>query len=197
MVLSFEVPPCGVVIRVPLCGVVVRVPPCGADVCSCFSLVVLMCVRASPLWCWCVFVLLPCGAGVCSCFSLVVLVGVCGSPCGGVVGVFPPCGGVVWSPCGVVVGRGRGRREGGEGRGGEEGRGCFFSVAMLRVRPCADAPHLGSSFTSRCSAPLLLTLRVWRLRVACACAWSWLSHPQPPDPSQHGCTVGVDRDPPV
>ena len=34
-------------------------------------------------------------------------------------------------------------------------------------------------------------------RVACVRAWSWLSHPRPPDRSQHGCTVGVDRDPPV
>ena len=28
-------------------------------------------------------------------------------------------------------------------------------------------------------------------RVACVRAWSWLSHPRPPDRSQHGCTVGV------
>ena len=27
--------------------------------------------------------------------------------------------------------------------------------------------------------------------------WSWSSHPRPPDRSQHGCTVGVDRDPRV
>ena len=26
--------------------------------------------------------------------------------------------------------------------------------------------------------------------------WSCLGHPQPPDRSQHGCTVGVNRDPP-
>ena len=28
-------------------------------------------------------------------------------------------------------------------------------------------------------------------------SWSCLGHPQPPDRSQHGCTVGVNRDPPV
>ena len=25
----------------------------------------------------------------------------------------------------------------------------------------------------------------------------YIGHPQPPDRSQHGCTVGVNRDPPV
>ena len=28
----------------------------------------------------------------------------------------------------------------------------------------------------------------------CACG---LSYPQPPDRSPHGCTIGIDRDPPV
>ena len=39
------------------------------------------------------------------------------------------------------------------------------------------------------------------LSCALTCAalgsWSCLGHPQPPDRSQHGCTVGVNRDPPV
>ena len=30
-----------------------------------------------------------------------------------------------------------------------------------------------------------------------SCLWCCLGHPQPPDRSQHGCTVGVNRDPPV
>ena len=57
--------------------------------------------------------------------------------------------------------------------------------------------QLGSATMAGWSAPLLLTSRVGRLCVTCACAWSWLSHPRPPDRSQHGCTVGVDLDPPV
>ena len=38
-----------------------------------------------------------------------------------------------------------------------------------------------------------------RYAFVCAvlCSWSCLGHPQPPDRSQHGCTVGVNRDPPV
>ena len=29
------------------------------------------------------------------------------------------------------------------------------------------------------------------------CGLGVASYPQPPDRSQHGCTVGIDRDPPV
>ena len=34
-------------------------------------------------------------------------------------------------------------------------------------------------------------------RVTVFCGLGVASYPQPPDPSQHGCTVGIDRDPPV
>ena len=49
---------------------------------------------------------------------------------------------------------------------------------------------------------LVLVLRV-RLRcvphlsVLCSGSWSCLGHPQPPWRTRHGCTVGVNRDPPV
>ena len=48
-----------------------------------------------------------------------------------------------------------------------------------------SATRLFGRHPSRCSAPL-----VFALRVACVCACG-LSHPRPPDRSQHGCTVGV------
>ena len=80
--------------------------------------------------------------------------------------------------------------------------------------PCSDDQRLCSAtkllgrHPSRCSPPFfhnhvrvnsVLAARTACLasRVACVRAWSWLSHPRPPDRSQHGCTVGVDRDPPV
>ena len=34
-------------------------------------------------------------------------------------------------------------------------------------------------------------------RVLVVCGHTAASYPQPPDRSQHGCTVGIDRDPPV
>ena len=72
----------------------------------------------------------------------------------------------------------------------------------------SSATRLSGRHPSRCSPPLCLnhvgvicTLAVRTAclasRVACVRAWSWLSHPRPPDRSQHGCTAGVDRDPPV
>ena len=79
-------------------------------------------------------------------------------------------------------------------------------------QPCCgctcSATRLLGCHPSRCSPPFfhshvrvnsVLAARTACLasRVACVRAWSWLSHPRPPDRSQHGCTVGVDRDPPV
>ena len=76
--------------------------------------------------------------------------------------------------------------------------------------PCCgctcSATRLLGRHPSRCSPPLchnyvgvICTLAVRTAclasRVACVRAWSWLSHPRPPDRSQHGCTVGVDRGP--
>ena len=83
---------------------------------------------------------------------------------------------------------------------------------MTRTLPCCgcacSATRLLGCHPSRCSPPLfhshvrvnsVLAARTACLasRVACVRAWSWLSHPRPPDRSQDGCTVGVDRDPPV
>ena len=77
---------------------------------------------------------------------------------------------------------------------------------MTRTLPhcgCAcSATRLLGCHPSRCSPPLFhshvrnnSTLGVRTAcvasRVACVRAWSWLSHPRPPDRSQHGCTVGV------
>ena len=77
---------------------------------------------------------------------------------------------------------------------------------MTRTLPCCgcacSATRLFGCHPSRCSPPLFhshvrvnstLGVRTACLasRVACVRAWSWLSHPRPPDRSQHGCTVGV------
>ena len=77
--------------------------------------------------------------------------------------------------------------------------------------PCTDAPlpcgNCAPSFVSLGSCTslgsvLVLVLRV-RLRcvphlsVLCSGSWSCLGHPQPPWRTRHGCTVGVNRDPPV
>ena len=77
---------------------------------------------------------------------------------------------------------------------------------MTRTLPCCgcacSATRLFGCHPSRCSPPLfhshvrvnsILGVRTACLasRVACVRAWSWLSHPRPPDRSQHGCTVGV------
>ena len=89
----------------------------------------------------------------------------------------------------------------------------YRTATMLRMtRNIAPLPCCGCTCSaghpSRCSPPLfhnhvrvnsVLAARTACLasRVACVRAWSWLSHPRPPDRSQHGCSVGVDRDPPV
>ena len=87
--------------------------------------------------------------------------------------------------------------------------GMTRNVAPLPCCGCTcSATRLLGRHPSRCSPPLFhnhvgvictLAVRTACLasRVACVRAWSWLSHPRPPDRSQHGCTVGVDRDPPV
>ena len=77
---------------------------------------------------------------------------------------------------------------------------------MTCTLPCCgcacSATRLFGCHPSRCSPPLFhshvrenSTLGVRTLclasRVACVRARSWLSHPRPPDRSQHGCTVGV------
>ena len=51
-----------------------------------------------------------------------------------------------------------------------------------------SATRLCGRHPSRCSAPLVFALRV---ACVCACVLVRLSHPRPPDRSQHGCTVGV------
>ena len=50
------------------------------------------------------------------------------------------------------------------------------------------ATRLFGRHPSRFSAPLVFALRV---ACVCACVLVRLSHPRPPDRSQHGCTVGV------
>ena len=73
---------------------------------------------------------------------------------------------------------------------------------MLLCGCACSATRLFGCHPSRCSPPLFhshvrvnstLAVRTACLasRVACVRAWSWLSHPRPPDRSQHGCTVGV------
>ena len=75
------------------------------------------------------------------------------------------------------------------------------SATMLRVRFLVrvsgrvwddrrlySATRLFGRHPSRCSAPLVFALRV---ACVCACVLVRLSHPRPPDRSQHGCTVGV------
>ena len=94
----------------------------------------------------------------------------------------------------------------------------YRTATMLRMtrnvapQPCCEcacsATRLLGRHPRRCSPPFfhshvrvnsVLAARTACLAslVACVRAWSWLSHPRPPDRSQHGCTVGVDRDPPV
>ena len=55
-------------------------------------------------------------------------------------------------------------------------------------RRLSSATRLCGRHPSRCSAPLVFALRV---ACVCACVLVRLSHPRPPDRSQHGCTVGV------
>ena len=75
------------------------------------------------------------------------------------------------------------------------------SATMLRVRfhvqvsghvwddqRLHSATRLFGRHPSRCSAPLVFVLRV---ACVCACVLVRLSHPRPPDRSQHGCNVGV------
>ena len=68
---------------------------------------------------------------------------------------------------------------------------CFIlrwtNSAPLPCGSCAPSfSSLGSCTSLRCA-----------FVCAVLCSWSCLGHPQPPDRSQHGCTVGVNRDPPV
>ena len=87
--------------------------------------------------------------------------------------------------------------------------GMTRNIAPLPCCWCTcSATGLLGRHPSRCSRPLfrnhvrvnsVLAARTACLasRVACVRACSLLSHPRPPDRSQHRCTVGVDRDPPV
>ena len=82
---------------------------------------------------------------------------------------------------------------------------CFIlrwtNSAPLPCGSCAPSFVSLGSCTSLGSV-LVLVLRV-RLRcvphlsVLCSSSWSCLGHPQPPWRTRHGCTVGVNRDPPV
>ena len=82
---------------------------------------------------------------------------------------------------------------------------CFIlrwtNSAPLPCGSCAPSFVSLGSCTSLGSV-LILVLRV-RLRcvphlsVLCSGSWSCLGHPQPPWRTRHGCTVGVNRDPPV
>ena len=77
----------------------------------------------------------------------------------------------------------------------------YYTLDLLRVRfhvqvsghvwddrRLYSATRLFGRHPSRCSAPLVFALRV---TCVCACVLVRLSHPRPPDRSQHGCTVGV------
>ena len=82
---------------------------------------------------------------------------------------------------------------------------CFIlrwtNSAPLPCGSCAPSFVSLGSCTSLGSV-LILVLRV-RLRcvphlsVLCSGSWSCLGHPQPPWRTRHGCTVGVNWDPPV
>ena len=70
-------------------------------------------------------------------------------------------------------------------------RVCLFCYQALRLPPVSVFTTLvpqsrSSEQHTWCSHSVYLASRV-----ACVRAWSWLSHPRPPDRSQHGCTVGV------
>ena len=73
-----------------------------------------------------------------------------------------------------------------------------------RSAPCGNC---APSFVSLGSCTSLGSVLVLVLRVRLHCvphlsvlrsgSWSCLGHPQPPWRTRHGCTVGVNRDPPV
>ena len=78
----------------------------------------------------------------------------------------------------------------------------MVTCTLPRCGCACSATRLLGCHPSRCSPPLFhshvrvnstLGVRTACLasRVACVHVWSWLSHPRPPDRSQHGCTVGV------
>ena len=77
----------------------------------------------------------------------------------------------------------------------------MYVAGALPCGSCAPSFVSLGSCTSLGSV-LVLVVRV-RLRcvphlsVLCSSSWSCLGHPQPPWRTRHGCTVGVNRDPPV
>ena len=66
-------------------------------------------------------------------------------------------------------------------------RSLFLVIGLLHIIGlCSRASVMRSS--ALCST---------HLSVLCSGSWSCLGHPQPPWRTRHGCTVGVNRDPPV
>ena len=70
--------------------------------------------------------------------------------------------------------------------------------------PCGSCALPSSSLGSCISLGSVLVLAfhtclccVPHLSVLCSGSWSCLGHPQPPWRTRHGCTVGVNWDPPV
>ena len=102
----------------------------------------------------------------------------------------------------------------------------FFTKPRMTSAPRASTCAVSDWFLGRCPLVLGLVARYMRLKLSnvmvngdrgalvVLCSATMLrqhvvlvtlvasvvvsmSHPRPPDRSQHGCTVGVDRDPPV
>ena len=69
-------------------------------------------------------------------------------------------------------------------------RVCLFRYQAVWLPPSRCSPPLFHSHV-RVNSTLAVRTACLASRVACVREWSWLSHPRPPDRSQHGCTVGV------
>ena len=70
-------------------------------------------------------------------------------------------------------------------------RVCLLRYQALRSPPVTVFTTLAVHTHVRVNSTLGVRTACLASRVACVRAWSWLSHPRPPDRSQHGCTVGV------
>ena len=70
-------------------------------------------------------------------------------------------------------------------------RVCLFRYQAIWLPPVTVFTTLVVHTHVRVNSTLDVRTACLASRVACVRAWSWLSHPRPPDRSQHGCTVGV------
>ena len=73
---------------------------------------------------------------------------------------------------------------------------CCCCLCVTSV-PTRCSPPSGNCCNAARLVSLVECVGLVGCRVTVFCGLGVASYPQPPDRSQHGCTVGIDRDPPV